>query len=200
MYDPERELLFEVEVMLGVLDESHIIRTIEYWDIERQRYPVYDHRAVIVAEEITARLFNVIRLLNRAVPLIAIQLNALTIGEAVVLHFTKVLDVHQETEVEDELAGGQVDRRYWEKRASTGSLAALDKIVALTQSTTSSPRVTYNTNHIALDTTGSISVGSIHRKRPGIAICGFGHRATRATRSSKRSRIPGSMYVRSRTS
>jgi hypothetical protein len=154
MYDPERELRYEVEVMLGVLDESHIIRTIEYWDIERQRYPAYDHRAVIVAEEITARFFNVIRLLNRAVPLIAIQLNALTIGDAMVLHFTKVLDVYQETEVEDELAGGQVDRRYWDKRASTGSLAALDKIVALVQSTTSPPRVTYNKNHIALGTTG----------------------------------------------
>lgn len=154
MYDPERELRYEVEVMLGVLDESHIIRTIEYWDIERQRYPAYDHRAVIVAEEITARFFNVIRLLNRAVPLIAIQLNALTIGDAMVLHFTKVLDVYQETEVEDELAGGQVDRRYWDKRASSGSLAALDKIVALVQSTTSPPRVTYNKNHIALGTTG----------------------------------------------
>ena len=154
MYDPERELRYEVEVMLGVLDESHIIRTIEYWDIERQRYPAYDHRAVIVAEEITARFFNVIRLLNRAVPLIAIQLSALTVGDAMVLHFTKVLDVYQEAEVEDELAGGQVDRRYWDKRASSGSLAALDKIVALVQSTTSPPRVTYNKNHIALGTTG----------------------------------------------
>jgi hypothetical protein len=154
MYDPERELRYEVEVMLGVLDESHIIRTIEYWDIERQRYPAYDHRAVIVAEEITARFFNVIRLLNRAVPLIAIQLNALTVSDAMVLHFTKVLDVYQEAEVEDELAGGQVDRRYWDKRASSGSLAALDRIVALVQSTTTPPRVTYNKNHIALGTTG----------------------------------------------
>ncbi len=69
MYDPDRELRYEVEIMLGVLDESHIIRTIEYWDIERQRFPAYDHRAVIVAEEITARFFNIIRLLNRAVPI-----------------------------------------------------------------------------------------------------------------------------------
>ena len=154
MYDPEQELRFEVEVMLGVLDESHIIRTIEYWDIERQRYPSYDHRAVIVAEEITARFFNVIRLLNRAVPLIAIQLNALLVDDAIVLHFTKVLDVYQEAEVEDEAAGGQVDRRYWEKRASAGSLAVLDKIVSLVQGGAAQPRVTYNKNHIALGTTG----------------------------------------------
>ena len=76
MSDPESETRFEVEIMLGALDESHIIRTIEYWDVERQRFPTHDHRAVIVAEEITSRFFNVIRLLNRAVPMIALQLNA----------------------------------------------------------------------------------------------------------------------------
>lgn len=154
MYDPEQETRYEVEVMLGVLDESHIIRTIEYWDIERQRYPAYDHRAVIVAEEITARFFNVIRLLNRGVPLIAVQLNALMVDDAIVLHFTKVLDIYQESEVEDEEGGGQVDRRYWDKRSSSGSLAALDRIVALIQSEIAQPRVTYNKNHIAMGTSG----------------------------------------------
>ena len=27
---------YEVEIQLGASDESHIIRTIEYWDIERK--------------------------------------------------------------------------------------------------------------------------------------------------------------------
>ena len=49
-----RQTRYEVEIQLGTTDESHIIRTIEYWDIERRRYPQYDHVAVIVAEEITA--------------------------------------------------------------------------------------------------------------------------------------------------
>jgi len=40
---------YEVEIQLGATDESHIIRTIEYWDIERKRYPQYEHTAVIVA-------------------------------------------------------------------------------------------------------------------------------------------------------
>jgi hypothetical protein len=154
LYDPDQEVRYEVEVMLGVLDESHIIRTIEYWDVERQRYPSYDHRAVIVAEEITARFFNVIRLLNRAVPLIALQLNAFTLDQSVVLHVTKVLDVWEEAEPEDETGGGQVDRRYWEKRASSGSLAVLDAIVTLVKDLGRAPRVTYNKNHIALGTTG----------------------------------------------
>jgi hypothetical protein len=33
--------------MLGATDESHIIRCIEYWDIERRRYPAYEHCAVL---------------------------------------------------------------------------------------------------------------------------------------------------------
>jgi hypothetical protein len=74
--DPESGVRYEVELQLGVVDESHIIRTIEYWDLERKRYPQYDHVAVIVAEEITSRFFNVIGLFNGFIPLIAIQLNA----------------------------------------------------------------------------------------------------------------------------
>src|ERR1700747_2243743 len=45
MRDAEGETYYEVEVMLGAVDESHIIRTIEYWDIERQRRPKFEHRA-----------------------------------------------------------------------------------------------------------------------------------------------------------
>lgn len=30
---------YEIEVQLGATDPSHIIRTIEYWDLERSRYP-----------------------------------------------------------------------------------------------------------------------------------------------------------------
>ena len=52
LQDAETNKRYEVEVQLGKTDEAHIIRTIEYWDIERKRYPQYDHTAVIVAEEI----------------------------------------------------------------------------------------------------------------------------------------------------
>ena len=154
MYDPDRELRYEVEVMLGALDSSHIIRTIEYWDIERQRFPAYDHRAVIVAEEITARFFNVIRLLNRAVTIIALQLNAFTIDAAVVLHFTKVLDVLQETEDDEEEGGEPVDRRDWERKAWPECLAVLDQVVAMVKQDIAAPRVTWNKNHVALGTSG----------------------------------------------
>lgn len=156
LYDLEDETRYEVEIMLGSLDESHIIRTIEYWDIERQRYPTYEHRAVIVAEEITARFFNVLRLLNRAVPLIAIQLTAIPLSkDEIILHGIKVLDIFEESDPEDETAGEQVDRKYWERRSSPSSLAALDMIIALVNTDIAPAHVTYNKNHIALGTTGS---------------------------------------------
>jgi hypothetical protein len=47
LQDAESSTRYEVEVMLGGTDESHIIRTIEYWDVEKKRYPQYDHYAVL---------------------------------------------------------------------------------------------------------------------------------------------------------
>ena len=79
---------YEVEIQLGATDPSHIIRTIEYWDTEKKRYPQYDHCAVIVAEEITGRFMNVISLFNGSIPLIALQVSAYKMGDDVSLAFT----------------------------------------------------------------------------------------------------------------
>lgn len=73
LQDPDTRRRYEVEVQLGATDESHIIRTIEYYDIEKKRYPQYEHCAVLVAEDITSRFLNVISLFNGVLPLIAIQ-------------------------------------------------------------------------------------------------------------------------------
>src|SRR5438094_6767413 len=55
LQDMDAARRYEVEIQLGATDEAHIIRTVEYWDIERTRYPQYDHTAVIIAEDITSR-------------------------------------------------------------------------------------------------------------------------------------------------
>jgi hypothetical protein len=93
LVDTESRTRYEVEIQLGATDESHKIRTIEYWDNERRRYPDREHAAVIVAEDITSRFLNVISLFNRAIPLVAIQLRALDVGGVLTLHATKVLDL-----------------------------------------------------------------------------------------------------------
>jgi len=156
MRDAEGEMYYEVEVMLGALDESHIIRTVEYWDIERQRRPQFEHRAVIVAEQITSRFFNVLRLLNRPVPIIAVQLSAFKLDDTSIgLHPVKVLDVVEEiTEGVDVDPVEQADRPYWEKKSDPASLAAVDKIVSSLSTDGIKPKLTYNRHHIALGTTG----------------------------------------------
>jgi hypothetical protein len=156
MRDSEAETYYEIEIMLGTLDESHIIRTIEYWDIERQRRPHFDHRAVIVAEQITSRFFNVIRLLNRAIPMIAVQLSAYRLdGGAVGLHPVAVLDIMEETadpDLVDQVE--RTDRAFGERKADLQSLGVVDQIVNSLRTDGIEPRLTYNRHHIAMGTTG----------------------------------------------
>lgn len=85
LQDTDSKRRYEVELQLGATDESHIIRTLEYWDIERKRYPQYDHCAVLVAEDITSRFLNVISLFNGTIPLIALQLQAPKIDDQIAL-------------------------------------------------------------------------------------------------------------------
>lgn len=130
--DPEQGRRFEVELMLGSTDESHIIRCIEYWDIERRRYPAYDHVAVLVAEDITGRFLNVLSLFAGTVPLVCIQLNALQVDDFVVLDFVKVLDQRLlRRDDEAEAKSAPADRKYWENRASVKVVKLIDELFTL---------------------------------------------------------------------
>jgi hypothetical protein len=133
--DSENGVRYEVEIMLGATDPNHIIRCIEYWDIERRRYPAYEHVAVLVAEEITTRFLNVLALFAGNIPLVAIQLNALQVGDSVVLNFTKILD--QRVLREDDVAeseGDAVDRHWWEGRKGAESVNLCDRMLELAKS------------------------------------------------------------------
>jgi hypothetical protein len=104
--------MYEVELQLGDTDPSHIIRSIEYWDREKRRWPKKKHKAVLVAEKITTRFFNVVQLLSKAVPIIGIQVNIVQIGESQALHFTTIINTSDEEEDEEE-EGPQTDENYW---------------------------------------------------------------------------------------
>jgi predicted transport protein len=157
LFDAEANTRYEVELQLGATDESHIIRTIEYWDIERRRYPQYDHVGVIVAEEITARFFNVVSLFNGFIPLIAIQLNAIEVAGAVTLVFTTVLDRMPLGLDEEDEAEEPRDRLYWERRASTSTLELTDRILRLVQSIEPRATLKYNKNYIGIARDGTAS-------------------------------------------
>ncbi len=150
--DEDDSIRYEVEVQLGATDPSHIIRTIEYWDTERKRYPQYDHCAVIVAEEITGRFFNVISLFNGAIPLIALQMKAIKYGDDIALSFTKVID--RIVTVNDEDEQEVITREYWEKRTSSKMMTEIDKIYKSLGDIVSEFTLKYNKFYIGLSKDG----------------------------------------------
>jgi len=156
LQDPDNKRRYEVELQLGETDEAHIIRTIEYWDIERKRYPQYDHCAVLIAEDITSRFLNVISLFNGTIPLIAIQMQALKIGDAVTLVFTKVLDELDRGYIdEDEDAeSAPTDRAYWEKRGSKATVALADQLLSDIKGLDPNLDLKYNKFYIGLSKDG----------------------------------------------
>lgn len=152
--DREGAIRYEVEIMLGPVDENHIIRTIEYWDIEHRadRDREYEHKAVIVAEEFNQRFFNVINLLNKVVPMIAIKLSAFRVKSKLCLDFVKVLDVTDEHTSEE---SEPVTRKDWENWANDVSMKIMDKTIALIPRSGGGVRVKYNQGHVAVGTTRS---------------------------------------------
>jgi len=153
LQDSETRRRFEVEVQLGKTDESHIIRTIEYWDIERKRYPQFDHCAVLVAEDITSRFLNVVSLFNGFIPLVAIQLRAIQIGDSISLLFTKVLDERPLGTEDDEEDGpsSATDRTYWEvARGSRETVALADRLLQDIRTFAPGMVLKYNKHYIGL--------------------------------------------------
>lgn len=152
LQDTTNKKRFEVEIQLGKMDESHIIRTIEYWDIERKRYPQYKHVAVIIAEDINQRFFNVLQLFNSSIPLIALKMSAYQFDNKTFLTFTKVLDeivlgFVDDDETKTELA----DRTYWEARGTKETMNLLDKLFATLKSSEIDAKPKYNKSYIGVE-------------------------------------------------
>jgi len=163
MADLDGNRRFEIELQLGPTDESHIIRTIEYWDIERRRYPGYDHCAVLVAEDVTNRFVSLLALFAGTIPLIVIQLNALRIGDTVALNFVRVLD--QRSLRRDDLAdatSSPADRGYWVERASEPVVALAEEFVeVINQKADPAQKINFNKHYIGL-TDGVRSRNFVH--------------------------------------
>lgn len=166
LQDPETQRRYEVEIQLGKTDESHIIRTIEYWDTERKRYPQYDHCAVIVAEDITTRFLNVINLFNGSIPIIAIQMNAFKFGDDIGLVFTTVLDELTLGLVDDDEEVAEVtDRNYWLIRGSEETVRAADELLSIINEFSGGYELKYNKFYIGLAKNGQPNNFAVFRPR-----------------------------------
>lgn len=151
--DPEDDSMYEVEVMLGDTDETHIIRTIEYWDNEKRRWPQRQHYAVLVAESITRRFFNVIQLLSHSIPIIAVQVNLIEYDNHKALHFSKILDTYEEPD--DGPGDGEVyDESFWKKKAPWTIDTARTLIDAIGD-LFDSPTIRFVKNYVAINILGN---------------------------------------------
>lgn len=164
---------YEVEIQLGATDESHIIRTLEYWDIEKRKYPQYDHVGVIIAEDITSRFLNVISLFNGFIPLMAIQVTAIETPEGVGLQFTKVLDTVRLGYLdEDEETAELTDRNYWEtKRGTKQTVAMADKVCEVARTFAPSAQLNYNKHYIGFTIDGrSLNFAVLRPRRSALNV------------------------------
>lgn len=148
--DPETRTRYEVEIQLGATDEAHIIRTIEYWDIEKSRFPQYEHVAVLVAEDITSRFLNVINLFNKAIPLVAVQMRALEVGGMLTLNATTVFDLMRLATDEEDEPGQPTDRNYWLQRGSPTTVSLADDMLTLVREIAPGMELKYNKHYIGL--------------------------------------------------
>jgi hypothetical protein len=111
---------------------------------------------VLIAEDSTSRFLNVVSLFNGTIPLIAIQMQALKIGDSVTLVFTTVMDELSRGYIdEDEDAeAAPTDRAYWENRGSKGTLGLVDQLVTVEKEIDPSLELRFNKFYIGVSKDG----------------------------------------------
>jgi predicted transport protein len=111
---------------------------------------------VLIAEDITSRFLNVVSLFNGTIPLVAIQMQALKIGENITLVFTTVMDELSRGYVdEDEDAeAAPTNRAYWETRGSKATLGIADELLTVLKELDPSLDFKYNKFYIGLSKDG----------------------------------------------
>lgn len=165
---------YEVEVQLGATDASHIIRTIEYWDLERNKYPNWEHVAVLIAEEVTSRFLNVISLFNKSIPIILIQIKAVQIGNSVTLVPTTVLNLSSTAlEDDDESRDEPTDRNYWAAKGTPETLKMVDELLEIINEIQENTLPKYNKHYIGLLRSGIVNNYVIFKPKKEMVVTEF---------------------------
>ena len=94
-----------------------------------------------------------IKLFNRSLPLIAIKLQAIRVGEQIGLIFTTVLDELRRG-LPDDPPPEPKDRAYWEKKASPKTVQLADRLLVLIHSFAPEFQLNYNKYYIGLALNG----------------------------------------------
>lgn len=166
--EPEEKIMYEVEVMLGETDPSHIIRSIEYWDNEKRKYPQRQHFCVLVAESFDRRYFNVIQLMSLNIPMIAIQADLIEFNNEQVLNFTKIIDIYTEPE-ENEEDVKQVNESTW-NIDSPWTNANTKEFYNILKQETNKINIGYTQSYISISVDGKNAYSFHKRTKPTSAL------------------------------
>lgn len=169
--DPQDDSMYEVEVMLGDTDETHIIRTIEYWEYEKRLRPQRQHYAVLVAEQVTRRFFNVIHILSHSIPIIAIQASLIESNGNRSLFFTKVLDTFEEIDDGTSVDEVEVNPDFWDKKAKW-TLDAVKKLLAVVTPVLGLAELGYVKSYVAINV-GRNNYFWLHKRSGNKSLLGF---------------------------
>ncbi|MBI5848849.1 MAG: hypothetical protein HZB31_13060 [Nitrospirae bacterium] len=167
MKSTEEKLSYAVEIMLGDTDPSHIIRCIEYWDIEKRKAPLWQHYAVLVAESFNRRYFNVVQLLSQSIPMIAVQLDIIESENNYTLSFTKIMDIYEEED--DGIENVEVKEEDWEKDAPW-VIGAARKILERLNKNDTGLSLKYTQSYIAITKDGINQYYMNKRAKPRFRI------------------------------
>jgi len=162
--DTEEKIMYEVEVMLGATDPSHIIRAIEYWDHEKRKFPQRQHYCVLVAESFDRRYFNVIQLMSLNIPMIAIQADLLEVNGERILNFSKIIDIYLEPEETDEKVKKE-DESYWNKD-SPWTIDNAKEMFAIIKGRHENTALGYTQSYISISKDGKIAYTFQKRAKP----------------------------------
>ena len=106
--------------------------------------------AVIVAEDITSRFLNIIGLFNGFIPLVALQMNAVKVGENITLIFTKVFDQRVSFGEGEEEIAEVTDRWYWKKRGTKAKVLMADEMLNILKGIDGELELKYNKFYIGM--------------------------------------------------
>ena len=89
-------------------------------------------------------------MLNGFIPLVAIQLNAIQVGDQIILIFTRVLDQRLGFAFEEEEEQEITDRSYWEKRSSKTTVCMANEVLQTLKTLDQELELKYNKFYIGV--------------------------------------------------
>ena len=143
---------------------------------------------MLIAEDITSRFLNIIALFNGSIPLIALQMQALKVGNHTTVVFTKVIDEMPRGLVdEDEDAeAAPADRAYWEKRGSKATVQLADELLGIAREIAPSLELKYNRFYIGLSKDGQPFNIAVFRPRKTLLILRLNYQRRKNRRKNRK--------------